>query len=132
MRETDLASKVIYELRHTHNSFVINIAGSQYQQPGLPDCLIIKDGIFIFVEFKGEKTIIEPHQSRIMQQLEKQKVHAYIVRFLHQKEWLIDGTYSIKFNKFKDGVNLLLQTLLQLEDSRKGELTDISLPITST
>lgn len=113
MRETKRASDIIFRLRNDHKCFVINIAGGPHQMAGLPDCVIIKDGKHIWVEWKnGDSKGLNLAQARIHDQMEKQSVKVFVVVFLSDKEWLIDDLKSIKFNSLREGVKELLDVLL--------------------
>ncbi len=114
MRETALKSKVADELRKKHGCFVVALAGSQHQQPGLPDLLIIKDGLHIYVECKGPETITRNIQSRMKVLLQQHGCNVFQLRFFEEKEWLIDNQFSIKFSKFAEGVKLLLDSLTKM------------------
>ena len=118
MRETELASKVIKELRTYPKTFVINIAGSQYQQAGLPDCLIISNGVFCFVEFKNPETAVEPLQLRMMDLMRNAGATCCLVRFYGKGEWIINNELCVRFTKFDQGVKALYITLMKIA---KGE-----------
>lgn len=117
-RETKITGKIIHELTYVHKCFVINIAGNQFQKQGLPDFLILKDGIHIWVECKMEDEDIRPLQNAIHQQIKKNGVNVHILRFMGDKFWLLDGVFHINFKSFKEGVKLLLDVLTELE--KKG------------
>lgn len=119
MRETELASKIMTELRHKHKCFVINIAGGRYQMVGLPDCLIIKDGIHIFVEFKGPRTPISAVQSKVKELLKTNGAFVLTVQ-LFEHNWIIDDLFSVKFRIFREGVESLLSTIMSLHSSSKN------------
>lgn len=115
MRETKLASKVIHEWRTYPYVFVINIAGSQFQQPGLPDCLIIASGLHIFVEFKGPDTPVQKNQQILQKKLKAAGASVHELRFLQEdKEWIIDWYWKIPFGTFKEGAYLAFQRLIVL------------------
>lgn len=115
MKEPELKSKIALELRKQHNCFVTCLAGSQYQMPGLPDMIIITEhGIHIWVESKGPDTVTSGVQKRVHEQLRQHKAHCHILRFNLDHEWLIDDFYRVKFKTFKEGVKVLLDTLLKI------------------
>lgn len=124
MRETAQASKVIKELRKYPKTFVINIAGGMFQQAGLPDSLIIHDGIHIFVEFKGPDTAIEPLQLRIKQLLTLAGANVFIVRFNKPKQWTVEGICTITFDELEHGVKGLLEALIKLTKGANAIFTD--------
>lgn len=114
MRETALKSKVADELRKKHGCFVIALAGSQFQQPGLPDLYILKDGVHIFVECKNPDTPTKGIQDRIKIQIKQNGGKCFELRFSRDHEWVIDDFYQVKFKLFREGVKTLLDTLLEL------------------
>lgn len=118
MRETQRATDILKQLRDHHDCFAFNIAGSYYQMRGVPDSLIIHNGIHIFVEFKGAKTVIEPLQHRIIEQMRSKGANVFIVRFAGPKEWIINDLYPVEFSTLKEGVANLFHTLLDLVKSR--------------
>lgn len=111
MRETERASKIIHELRYKHKLFVINLAGSQCQMSGLPDCMILKDGVHYWIEFKQEDKNLQGVQVSVHKQMAAHGVHVYVVRFINDKFWLVDEFYNIKFKLFRDGVAELMHVL---------------------
>lgn len=119
MHESELAGKIYHELRTKHSCFVVNIAGGKFQIPGLPDCLIIKDGIHIFVEFKGPKTPISAVQSRVKDLLKKNGAFVLTVQ-LFDHNWIIDDLFSVKFRIFREGVEQLFRTIFSLHSTSKG------------
>lgn len=122
VRETKRASDVIYDWRHVHKCKVFNLAGSMFQEPGIPDCVIMKDGLHIWVEFKKEDKEPNPKQARTHLEMEKQGIHVYVVNFFNEdnrnKEWRVDNLYTIKFKTFKDAYKTLLELLIKLESQR--------------
>lgn len=123
MRETERASDILKDLRKNHGCFTFNIAGSFYQKRGMPDSCIIYNGINLWVEFKGANTPVEPLQIRTMNDMKKAGANVFLVRFIGEKEWLIDDLVHIKFNRRSDGSMLLLDALLKM--CEKGD-RDIS------
>jgi len=117
-RETEIASDIIYELRQKHKCFVINIAGSKFQQPGLPDCLIIRNGSHIFVEFKSADGDFRQIQKNIIKQMKVNGAIVRTVRFQTDKIWILDERIPIYFNTFKEGVSELLGAILCNEEQR--------------
>lgn len=128
MRETAQASKIVKELRTYPRTYVINIAGGMYQQAGLPDCLIISNGVHIFVEFKGPNTVVEPLQLRIKQLLTFAGANAYIVRFDTPKQWTVVGECTLTFSVFEQGVKTLLEVLIKLTKGENVIPSDSSQP----
>lgn len=114
MNESDYTKKVVGILRKELDCYVIKFGGSAYQQPGIPDSLIIKDGLHIFVEFKGPGTQLRPLQVNVIRDMKKHGAKVFVVRFVHSKLFLIDELYKIQFTKFSEGVKLLLDTLKEL------------------
>lgn len=118
-RETEIVSKIIHELKYTHSCFAIKLAGSVFQMAGLPDSLIIKNGIHLWIEYKVTDAELRGVQSSVHKQLAKQDVHVYVVRFMESNYWLVDEFYQLRFRVFREGVELLLNLLLELEHNKK-------------
>lgn len=59
---------------------IITIAGGRFQEPGLPDRLVIWRGLHIWLEFKGEKTQVQQHQLNQMAELSARKANVFIIR----------------------------------------------------
>lgn len=122
VRETKRAGDVIYDWRHVHKCKVFNLAGSKFQEAGIPDCVIITDGLHIWVEFKKDDKEPDPKQARTHYEMEKQGTHVYVVNFFNEegqtKEWRVDDIYVIKFKLLKDGYKVLLDLLINLESER--------------
>lgn len=117
MGETKLKSKVALELRKAHNCFVVCFAGGEFQMSGLPDMEIVKDGLHIWVETKGPDTVVEPLQNRVHCQLREQKARVFILTFLEEHRWILEESgfgYQIQFKTFREGVNVLYRTLLDI------------------
>lgn len=123
MRETERAGDILKRLRDHHNCFCVNY--SDKYTSGLPDSLIIPHGKReIWVEFKGQRTPLEVIQRKTIQNMRDKGANVFVVRFIAPREWIVEDRtgqeYSIKFDKLSNGVNLLLDTLIELS-SQKGE-----------
>lgn len=127
-RETEVKSDLLHEVRMSHKDWwCLSLAGSQFQMPGLPDCLFLKEGYHIFVECKGAETKVQKHQTNVHRILREKGSIVYILRFVDKKEWILsDGTqeYSIKFSKFTEGVTLFLDTMWSVTKC-KPDLMDL-------
>lgn len=121
MRETQIKSKIAKELRSYKSCYVITLSGSEYQTLGMPDLLIIKDGIHIWIECKGPDTPTKGHQKRVHQQMQEQGVHVYMLYFYHDDEWMIDNFYRIQGKTFDDRVKMLYDTLLSLSQPQLAQ-----------
>ena len=51
--------------------WVFKIAGGPYQTPGMPDLLLIKQGIARFLEVKTQSGRVTPHQQAKMAEIER-------------------------------------------------------------
>lgn len=85
------------------------IAGSIYQPSGLPDRLIIKDGVHIFIEFKGENTMIRSLQRVTHDILRAHGARVYVVRFLKSGVFLINESQEIHYRNFLEGVEKFVE-----------------------
>lgn len=133
VRETKRAGDVIEDWRHNQKAFVINLAGSKYQMPGIPDCVVIKnDNLHIWVEFKKDDKRLSPKQVNIANQMAAQGAHVYLVQFFDEKLWIIDDLYHINFRFLKDAYRRLLDTLVELETSRLKNLPKLQCEFPST
>lgn len=124
-RETELVAKIVEHLKYKHNCIAINIAGSQFQMSGLPDFVVIKDKLHIWVECKIEDEPLKGNQFSIKKQFEKQGVHVYVLRFMDKHYWMIDEFYHIRFKVFKDAIAELLRVLTEIEEGKKLERSNI-------
>lgn len=102
MTETQLTARLVKAWRKM-NADVLNITGSAFQSPGWPD-ICIRHSIWSgFIEFKGEKTVLQKHQARIIKRL-KEGFNVVIVRFKGQRNssWAfqtenVDGSILASF-----------------------------------
>ena len=51
--------------------WVLKIAAGPWQRPGLPDLLLIKDGVARFLEVKTTRGTVTPHQQATMLEIER-------------------------------------------------------------
>lgn len=117
VRETKRGSDTIHHWRMVNKCFVINLAGSKFQMPGIPDCVIIKEGMTIWVEFKDGDKSLEPIQIRRKKEMAAQGIHVFTVNFLEEKEWRIDDQYIVKFKKLTEAYERTLEVLIELHKS---------------
>lgn len=88
------------------NALILPIVGSIYTPPGWPDRYIAHPLWNGFIEFKEATTRLQPHQERILRELNKRNPHsAYLCRFLD----LIEGEqwiFSIEYYNGGRNVNV--------------------------
>jgi len=113
MAETKLASKVVHELRYGgYECFVLNVAGGQFQMPGVPDILLISKGKHIFIEFKGPDTVIKKNQILVAKQLVEAGGKVFLVRFLEPDKWIINHRIWIE-GTFKELVQKMFMEVMK-------------------
>jgi Holliday junction resolvase len=73
--------------------FVVKIHGGQFQMPGIPDVLAIKDGVHAWGEFKSTHGRLRPVQEVVIARLRKAGANVWIgtTGFVQYAEGLIDG-----------------------------------------
>ncbi len=111
MTENEWAKTIVKMLRRC-NALVLNTHGEQYQQPGWPDLYIAHSFYCGWIELKGVKTLLEPHQKKILKGLSARGVPAYIARYPN----LIQNYEGVLLYKFESTGLALLQTLQRIEE----------------
>lgn len=69
-REKSITNAIIKAARE-RGWWAFKIAGGPYQTPGMPDLLLIKDGIARFMEVKTPTGKVSPHQQAKMTEIER-------------------------------------------------------------
>jgi hypothetical protein len=118
MTETSLTANIVSLLRKEHGCFVINVHGGPYQMAGLPDILVIKNGVHLWLEFKTANGVLSGVQKSVHKQLRGNGASVFLIVFQEPKMWKVDDFYTITFRKIKDAVRTLLDLLLELERSK--------------
>jgi hypothetical protein len=117
MRETERAADILKRLRDDHGCFCYNT--SDRWTAGIPDSVIIPPGKReIWVEFKGANTILEKIQERTILTMRSKGANVFIVRFLEPRLWSVNAECMIRFSTLKEGVAMLLTTLIELSKIR--------------
>lgn len=130
MRETKRKSMITTKWRKPpFDAVVVNWAGSMMQRSGIPDTLLITEGLHIWIEFKGSDTLVQPNQSKCHQEFQKQGIHVFIVRFVSDSLWLVDEQYQIKLRNIKFGAKLLFDVLLSLAKGGSQNVSQNFTPI---
>lgn len=83
--ETKLTSRLVRGGR-TARAMILNVHGHKMQTPGWPDLYIAHKLWTGFLEMKGPRTKIEPHQQQIIGGLKERNVSVYVVRFIGQED----------------------------------------------
>jgi len=92
--ETKLTARLVKSFREM-GAEVLNVHGNAQQAIGWPDCFVCSKLWSGWIEFKGPKTRLEPHQAHIIKALGKTE-NIWIIRFDAQKDgnWWISLTNS--------------------------------------
>lgn len=92
--ETKLTARLVKAWREMGIE-VLNIHGSAQQAPGWPDVFVCGKVWSCWIEFKGPKTVIQPHQKRIIKALGRTE-QVWVVRFKHQidDQWFFEYSDS--------------------------------------
>lgn len=113
MRESDWQSYLIRELRNC-NAVVFNIQPNKYTSRGAPDIYVAHRKWCGWLELKGKKTRVEPHQIHTIIKLNERKSYTYILRY----PGLILDEYGHQLGAFSTAVQLL-DELRSINDKRR-------------
>jgi Holliday junction resolvase len=67
--ETRIGNKLVKKLR-AKKFWVLKIHGSQYQRPGIPDYLVMRDGQYLWIELKTPRGRLSPLQKAVIKEIE--------------------------------------------------------------
>ena len=105
MKENEWANKLVPEMRRC-NALVLNTHGEKYQQRGWPDLYIAHTFYIGWIELKGEYTKLEPHQKKMLKELRKKGINAFVARYPN----LIQNYEGVLLSRFDStGKGLLIQ-----------------------
>ncbi len=74
------------------NAFVFNVAGGQFQRPGMPDLCIMHQHLAkgcVWFELKVGGNHLSKIQRQVMKQMNERNVDAYCLKSLDSQVWLI-------------------------------------------
>lgn len=69
-REKSITNSIMAAARE-RGWWVLKIGAGPWQRPGLPDLLLIKEGVARFIEVKAERGKVTPHQQATMLEIER-------------------------------------------------------------
>jgi len=132
MTETSVTADIVSRLRKQHGCFVVNVHGGAYQMAGLPDILVIKNGVHLWLEFKTANGVLSGVQKSVHKQLRGNGASVFLIVFQEPKMWKVDDFYTITFRKVGDAVKTLLDLLLELNRSENVKCDANKISTTTT